>query len=255
MKSILIGATGFVGSNLRGQMYFDALASSRNIAEFNGQSFDIGVISAGDARKWYANQHPEEDREHIDRLMEGICGIDLKRVIHFSTVDVYAIKQGTELDLSGNISIDAYGSHRYLMEQTLRKHFADVVTVRLPGLYGEGLKKNLIFDISQKRALTGFNPDSTFQWFDLFELKRIIDFVEHTGVSEINVCTEPLSVKDLLSGLGISLGKASSDEPLVKYDIRSIYANAFSDEDNYLYSKKQSLNGIKIFLSRLSGIN
>jgi nucleoside-diphosphate-sugar epimerase len=249
MKTILIGATGFVGSNLRQQMPFDALLSSKNISDFKGQTVDLALVAAGDARKWYANQNPEEDRLHIERVIADISAINIKRVLHFSTVDVYASKRGDEAELAGQVSTDAYGRHRYLMERALKERFADVATIRLPGLYGPGLKKNIIFDLLQRRDLTGFNPDSAFQWFDLLELKRIVDFIEHTELQELNVCAAPLTVAELLEGLDLGLERVSEAAPLIRYDIRTIHAAGFGADGNYLYSKAQSLAGLKAFLA------
>lgn len=252
MKTILIGATGFVGSNLQQQILFDALLSSKNIGDFKGQNVELALVAAGDARKWYANQNPEEDRAHIERVIADISAINIKRVLHFSTVDVYVSKQGDEAALAGQVSADAYGGHRYLMEQALKERFTDVTTIRLPGLYGPGLKKNIIFDISQGRELNGFNPDSAFQWFDLLELKRIVDFVERTGLKEVNVCAEPLAVSELLEGLERDLSRVSVAAPLIRYDIRTAHAAAFGVDGDYLYSKAQSLAGIKAFLARVA---
>jgi nucleoside-diphosphate-sugar epimerase len=254
MKTILVGATGFVGSNLQQQMQFDSLLSSKNVGDLKGQSVDLAIVAAGDARKWYANQNPEEDRAHIERVIADISAINIKRVLHFSTVDVYASKQGDEAALTGQVSSDAYGGHRYLLEQALKERFTDVVTIRLPGLYGPGLKKNIIFDISQGRGLNGFNPDSAFQWFDLLELKRIVDFVESIGLKEVNVCAEPLAVSELLEGLGMDLSQVSVAAPLIRYDICTAHAAAFGADGDYLYSKAQSLAGIKAFLATLARV-
>ena len=254
MKTILIGATGFVGSNLQQQMQFDALLSSKNIGDFKGQSVDLALVAASDARKWYANQNPEEDRARIERVIADISAINIKRVLHFSTVDVYASKQGDEAALAGQVSADAYGGNRYLMEQALKERFTDVATIRLPGLYGPGLKKNIIFDISQGRDLSGFNPDSAFQWFDLLELKRIVDFVQRSKLKELNVCAEPLEVAELLEGIGLDISKVSGSAPLIRYDIRTAHAAAFGADGDYLFSKAQSLAGIKLFLANVAQV-
>lgn len=251
MKTILIGATGFVGCNLREQLHFDAFASSKNIADFKDERVDLAVIAAGDARKWFANLHPEEDKLHMRRLANDVAAIDCGRVLHFSTVDVYAFKQGDEADLVGRVSQEAYGGHRFEFEQFVRQRFGNVATIRLPGLYGPGLKKNIIFDISQGRDLRGFHPDSTFQWFDLGHLKRIVEYVERSGVETLNVAVEPVTVAELLDCAGVDAGSVSRSAPLVCYDIRTSHAEGFGGSDGYLYSKAQALEGIAGFLEGL----
>lgn len=248
MNTILIGSTGFVGSNLQTQMKFDALLSSRNIAEFKGVQVDLAIVAAGDARKWYANQHPTLDQQHIQQVINDICSININRVVHFSTVDVYASKAGDEDELARQISSDAYGGNRHRMERALVDRFKNVTTIRLPGLYGPGLKKNLIYDLSQGRDLNGFNPNSAFQWFDLLDLSKILEFVDRTGIQDLNVCAEPLTVSELLTALGLQKTLSSTAAQLIRYDIRTKHTNAYGKSGNYLYSKDESIAGIKRFL-------
>ena len=249
MKSILIGATGFVGGNLSQQIKFDVLASSKNISEFKGHFFDLVVIAAGDARKWYANANPKEDLHHISKLSDDICSINAKRVIHFSTIDVYKTKLGNELSLPDEITTETYGSNRYYLEEVIRRRFKNSSTIRLPALYGNGLKKNLIFDVLNNRELSSCNPESSFQWFDLNNLNNIIKFVEDNKIPLLNVCSEPLNVLELLLSLDIPTTDLSPAATLVKYDVTTIYGALFGKSGSYLYSKKQCVSGVKNFLN------
>ena len=67
--------------------------------------------------------------------------------------------------------------NRLRFESFLRAHCEDTKVVRLPGLFGVGLKKNLIFDAINNKDLSGFHPESTFQWFDMTELGRVVALV------------------------------------------------------------------------------
>ena len=136
-----MGSTGFVGSNLQSIGEFDALASSANISNFSGLHFDEMTIAAGDARKWYANQNADKDLIHIKSLIDGVKKIKADRVIHFSTVDAYANREGAERELAANVSKEPYGNHRYYLEQCLMDLYENVSVIRLPGLFGSGLKK------------------------------------------------------------------------------------------------------------------
>lgn len=248
LKTILIGATGFVGSNLQRHMQFDALLSSANIAEFRGVEVDLAIVAAGDARKWYANQHIDEDRQHMERLTKDVLAIRCHRIVHLSTVDVYATKQGDESALKGCVSTDAYGGHRHAFEQALRTHFDQVLTIRLPGLYGSGLKKNIIFDISQDRDLSGFNPASTFQWLDLKDLPNVMEIAQQNRLDTLNIAIEPLAVAELLQVCGLPVDRTRESAPLVRYDIRSRHADLFAGRDGYLFDKSHVLAGIAAFL-------
>lgn len=200
MSKMLVGYTGFVGSNLAQQIKFDYLVNSKNISEFVGSEVDELIISAGDARKWLANKEPENDLVHINKLFSDVSKIKPKSVMLFSTVDVYENKDGVyEGDFE--VAKQPYGRHRWQFEQRVKEHFENVRVVRLPGLFGNGLKKNIIFDIIVGKDISGFNPDSAFQWFHLNDLKKIIQYCEHNNVSELNVTSEPVTVSEVCNSV------------------------------------------------------
>lgn len=249
MKTILIGATGFVGGVLQRYISFDALASSRNISDFAGERFDFAIIAAGDARKWYANQNPERDAEHIDQLIEDIKPIRAHRLLQFSTVDVYATHQGDETLLPDAEAQHAYGANRLHMENVLRGLYENTHVVRLPGLFGHGLKKNLIFDIIQDRDLSGFHPESTFQWFDMTEIKRVVSLVWESGLDTLNLAIEPTTVREVLEMLGHPTSSLSVDAKRIAYDVRTVNASLFGHSGPYCYNKIETLERIARFFA------
>ncbi|MDB4309109.1 hypothetical protein N9913_02245, partial [Porticoccaceae bacterium] len=135
---------------------------------------------------------------------------------------------------------------RYHLEECLIKHYENVSTIRLPALFGTGLKKNVIFDFLNNRPLDGLNANSKFQWFDLDSLSEIIDAVDFHGIRELNVCSYPLSVQELLNYVGVEFNNNCAVSPAVKYDITSIHANKFNNI-NYLYDKQKTLESIGLF--------
>lgn len=248
MTRMLVGYTGFVGSNLTQQMEFDHLVNSKNIAEFAGTEVDELIISAGDARKWLANKEPENDMKHINKLFDDVSKIKSKKVVLFSTVDVYEDKKGV-YEGSFEVANQPYGKHRWQFEQQVSAHFDKVNVVRLPGLFGNGLKKNIIFDIIVGKDIRGFNPNSAFQWFHLDDLKKVIDYCENKKISELNVTAEPVSVAELCNSVNVDLALLDENAPLVKYDICSKYASEYSGVSDYLYSKQDTLEQITKYIA------
>lgn len=248
MKSILIGATGFVGGVLQRYIDFDALASSKNISDFAGEQFDFAIVAAGDARKWYANQNPERDAGHIDRLIEDIKPIQVRHLLQFSTVDVYATS-GDESSLTGAEAKHAYGANRLRLENGLRDLYENTQIVRLPGLFGPGLKKNLIFDTIQDRELSGFHPDSTFQWFDMTEIGRVVNLVRESGLNTLNLAIEPTTVREVLEALGHPTSGLSIAANRVEYDVRTANASLFGHRGPYCYEKTETLERIARFFA------
>ena len=73
---ILVGHTGFVGSNLAESHAFDLCFNSKNISEAFGSNPDVLVYSGVRAEKFLANKEPEKDFEIILESIENIKKID-----------------------------------------------------------------------------------------------------------------------------------------------------------------------------------
>lgn len=154
-KSALIGYTGFVGSNLLEQTTFNECYNSKNIGEIAGQEFDLVVCAGVSAIKWFANQNPEIDLSNIADLKHNISKAVIKHLVLISTVDVYDMPVMVDEDHVPDVNKqDFYGKHRYELEQWVmhQPNISSYTIVRLPGLFGKYLKKNLIFDIMNPLA-------------------------------------------------------------------------------------------------------
>jgi hypothetical protein len=145
---ILVGHTGFVGSNLAESHVFDLCFNSKNISEAFGLNPDVLVYSGVRAEKFLANKEPEKDFEIIQDAIENIKRINPKQIILISTVDVYpnpiAVDENSEIDLD---VVQPYGKNRLFLENWVASNFDDYLIVRLPGLFGKNIKKNFIFDL------------------------------------------------------------------------------------------------------------
>lgn len=145
---ILVGYTGFVGSNLSPQTHFDKKFNSKNIQEAFGLNPDVLVYSGVRAEKFLANNEPEKDFAIIEDAINNIKKINPKRIILISTVDVYP----TAVNVNEEIVIDEemlqpYGKNRLYLEKWVESNFEDYLILRLPGLFGLNIKKNFIYDI------------------------------------------------------------------------------------------------------------
>jgi len=249
MKVALIGCTGFVGQSILRSREISHRISRNNIASYAGAHFDLLIIAAGDARKWYANQNPREDAQHIRGLQAAISRVRASRVVQISTVDVLDGKAGDEQIPIIPSHCDTYGRNRLELEDFVRKQFVRCSVVRLPGLFGRGLKKNMIFDISQGRALSGFNPKSTFQWFDMNEVNRIIDLSLEHELPLLHVCGEPLIAGELASALNGQVATMQESAPLVRYDVHTRYGHLMpGSPPGYLYWAADTLQRIRHFM-------
>lgn len=145
---ILVGSTGFVGSNLSSQTKFDGLYNSKNISESFGLNPELLVYSGVRAEKFLANSEPDRDLDIIKNAIGNIISINPQKIVLISTVDVYP--NPVLVDENSEIEADqpqAYGRNRLYLEKWVENNFEDYLIIRLPALFGNNLKKNFIYDL------------------------------------------------------------------------------------------------------------
>ena len=144
----LVGYTGFVGGNLYAHGLYDAVYNSKNIAEAYGTSPDLLVYAGVRAEKFLANSFPIEDFKIMEEAFLNIKKIQPKKLVLISTVDVYKNPIGVDEDtVICEDELEPYGLNRYKLENMVREEWEDALIIRLPALYGEGLKKNFLYDL------------------------------------------------------------------------------------------------------------
>lgn len=145
---ILVGNTGFVGSNLQSEYDFNGLYHSENITEAYGKNPDLLVYSGVPAQKFLANKEPEKDFEIIENAISNIKKINPKEIVLISTIDVYKdpvdVDEDTKIDTE---NLQPYGYNRYYLEKWVSENIENHLIVHLPGLYGKNIKKNFIYDL------------------------------------------------------------------------------------------------------------
>lgn len=148
MKHTLVGYTGFVGSNLAASHKFDNLYNSANIQKSFGRHNGLVVYAGMPSEKFLANSNPQADYAIAQQAMQNIDSMKPDKLVLISTVDVYPDPQGVFEDTRiQNREAPAYGKNRLALENWVRREYPRALIVRLPGLYGKGLKKNFIYDM------------------------------------------------------------------------------------------------------------
>ena len=147
-RDLLVGSTGFVGGNLRAKHTFTAVCHSSDIAAQYGTQPDLCVYAGVPAAMFLANADPEADMEVMRTARENLRKIAPKSLVLISSIAVFADSRGRcEDDAPDTDGLPAYGRNRLQLEQWVREDFNDALIVRLPALYGAGLKKNFLFDL------------------------------------------------------------------------------------------------------------
>jgi nucleoside-diphosphate-sugar epimerase len=247
----LVGHTGFVGGNLARSHEFSDLFNSSTIGAISGREFELVVFSAARAEKWRINQDPDADRVHIDELERILGSFRTEQLVLISTVDVY--KHPLEVDENTPVpeeGLHPYGVHRYELEQFARDHFENVLVVRLPGLFGPGIKKNVVFDLLHDNGVEKIDHRGTFQYYNLERLWDDLSTALDAELELVNFATEPLSTGRIAEEcFGIEFRNEPEGSVPGRYDMRSIHAGIFDGESGYLYSADQVLADLRNFVA------
>ena len=253
-SSCLIGCTGFVGSNLLAAHAFDCAYNSQTVQAAYGQKFRLVVCAAPQARKWWANQHPNLDREMIDNLVKDLHQIEADRFVLISTIDVFPIVEGVDerFDCT-SLPNHAYGRHRLYLEELVRAQFPAAHIVRLPGLFGRGIKKNVIYDLLNDNDLNKIHPESRFQWYDLSRLWQDLEKVLAACLDLVVLATEPIGTEEIRKRffpwktIGANFGSPA------RYDMRSIHANVFGGSHGYVMNRSEIIDRLGRYLAAEGG--
>jgi sugar phosphate isomerase/epimerase len=247
----IVGYSGFVGSNLLKFYKFNYFYNSKNFNEATNMSFDELYFCGIPAVKWYANKYPLEDKETIDKIKDILKTINVKKIILISTIDVYE-----NVDLENNEDYECdwvinheYGRNRYLFEYFIKNTFTDYNIVRLPALFGSGLKKNIIYDLINNNQIYNIQINSCFQWYDLNWLKNDIDIIIRNNIKICNLFTEPIDTKTILEMFNYDIGSFNNSSKKITYNTKTKYSTLFnSSVDGYIKNKKQVEESIIQFI-------
>jgi hypothetical protein len=248
MTNGLIGYTGFVGSTLMKQASFDAVYRSTTISEIEGRSFDTLVCAGAPAQKWLANRDPSADLQKIDALIGYLASVTCKTLVLISTVDVFSNPlQVDERTVVSETGLAPYGRHRRKLERFVANRFPRNLIVRLPGLVGPGLRKNVIYDLLNGNNLSVIDSRGTFQFYPMVNLWHDIQTALHANLKLIHLTAEPISVAQVSAqGFGQPFENVLSG-PAASYDMQTCHAELFATHGAYQYSARETLQAIRAY--------
>ena len=254
MCDALIGHTGFVGGNLAAQHRFNAWFNSKNIEAVRSQRFDLLVLSAMPAAKWIANGDPAGDRAALERLWGCVRQAHATTVVVISTVDVYpqpvAVDEDAPIDPAAQ---QPYGQHRLMLEQFAADHFLRTLVVRLPGLFGPGLKKNAIYDLLHNNDVHKIHANGVFQFYNLARLWADVRKALDAGLSLVNLATEPVSIREVArEAFGVEFANDPGTRP-ARYDVRTKHAELFGGANGYTESRERVFAELRAFVAAERG--
>lgn len=231
------------------QHAFDAAYNSKNIGEIAGRTFDRLVFSGAQSKKWWANANPEADWNGIEAALSPLASVNAARPVLISTVDVLPDRKGLDesFDPHGQ-SAHPYGAHRLRIEDRLRALWPNLLIVRLPALFGRGLKKNVIYDLLTNNMLEAIQPESSFQYYDLERLWADIGVAEAAGLELIHLFPAPVRTRDIVERFFASLSIGANAGAPVHYDFRTRHGALYGGTDGYLYGREETMRRLEAFI-------
>jgi nucleoside-diphosphate-sugar epimerase len=244
----LIGSTGFVGGNLFRQTRFDLSCHRPDVDAIDGKSFDLLVCAGAPGEKWRANAEPEPDLANLRTLMSHLGKASAERFVLISSIDVYPNPSGVD----ENTPIDReaghpYGRHRLMLEDFCRSTFPSCLVVRLPALFGPGLKKNFVFDVLAGRNQNLTHHASVFQYYDVTRLWEDLNVAMRAGLTLVNVATEPLRADRVAEELTSEPFDNVTERGPVDYDMQTVHAPVWGAEPPYLQGADEVLSDLRSF--------
>ena len=246
--NLLIGSSGYVGSTLRAQTHFDFLYNSHNIASIKKEIDGVVVCAGAPAKKWIANKNPSADLKNIKKLITYIKSVRCVTFILISTIDVFKIPnnvdENSHVDENGLIP---YGMHRRMLENFVKNNFKNHLIVRLPGLVGPKLRKNIIFDFLNNNNLDQIDSRGMYQFYPMVNLWRDIQIALKEKINLIHLTAEPITVADVSKfGFNKIFNHILSSSP-INYDMKTLYAKLFGAKGNYQYSRDETIQAIRAY--------
>ena len=239
--SCLIGYTGFVGSNLRDQLYFDEYINRSNLDHIRGRLFHH-LFRSNAGSMWHANNHPEEDNTALQLYVNELKTVKADRFVLLSTINVYGLAKSDEIldEECEPCPTTVYGTNRLKLERFVQSHFPMHQIVRLPGLFGPHLKKNVLYDLTHNHRIEHIQLHYAFQWYNIERLA--LDLKTYRDHSVFNITVPLIYTRDLVKWSVWDPGRCQNTQ----------FANMphIQSKVGYLQSKHQIEQGIKAYLQK-----
>jgi hypothetical protein len=227
-ETSLIGHTGFVGGALLRQARFDACFNSATIAAIEGQSFGTLVCAAAPGSMLEANRAPERDAAQIDALIERLAKVRAERFVLISSIAVLEdFAGGYDETTQAFQQALGYGRHRRALEAFVEDHFASSLIIRLPALFGHGLRKNFLFDLlnpvpsllteaTRDALLTALDP-ALSRWVGALYTPDAVTGLLKLDRTALNAGRRRAALEDALTALGASATQFHHPETTYQY--------------------------------------
>ncbi len=182
MRIIIIGSRGFIGSHLttffklkegneitgcdikvddQDKHYFQVDKMHPDYSKiFKDTQYDVCIYAGGNGSVPYSIERPDVDFHLntllVDLLLENIKAFQHNcKFVHISSAAVYGSVESLPITEASEVKpMSPYGWNKYLAEIICKKYYSlynvPTISLRVFSVYGEGLRKQLFWDMHQK---------------------------------------------------------------------------------------------------------
>lgn len=207
-RFLIVGYRGFLGSNIYNYFRTNSNYIVDGIDLDNMQDIDYSarynylIYAAGNSKTYLPKQDPLQciKLDFVD-LLEIPKKIITDKIIFFSSSLVYSDNKSQTEDTIIDISkITLYALHKIVMERYIKEFFNNWLILRPTGFWGNGLKKNLLYDLRNNRTDIFYDITSKFDFINVIDFCKIIDILKKQTNQIFNVGSGiTLSVSEILS--------------------------------------------------------
>ncbi len=236
MRICLLGYTGFVGKTVYDylRVEHDVCGLCSTSALIPTEEFDIVVNCAGSSKKYLAQKDPAEDFRINMNVLHTLLKLDTKRVVHISSIDARSKPDNN------------YTISKIITERYIQLYFPDAPILRLGGMVGPNLKKNVVFDIVNNKDIF-ITFDSICNYISTQEVARVVEKVIDLNIKGKTItvaASKPIKVNEIIEEARKLSMMFDKSEGSKKED----YEQVDLEELNKFFDVKDSKHYIKEYL-------
>lgn len=180
MLVYVFGGQGFIGSAfcryLKSKNIKYISLNRKNYKNFFNTKCDIFINCNGNSVKWLSEKNYKDDfHKNVISTYNTLKNYNFKKYILISSGEVYNknLKIKKEISKIYLNNLSNYGLNKIISEQIVTRICNNYLIFRMGGFVGSGLKKNIIYDLVNKKKIWS-SPQSIFQFIDVDMVPPII---------------------------------------------------------------------------------
>lgn len=281
MKVLITGISGFIGNYLCKKWIDEGIevistVRNRNDINLNCQivygdlSLGLNYFEPVDVIVHTAAQTPKEGITLDDYISSNICGTkkiieyaqkyNVRKIIYISSISIYGdICEDVIDEDTSIINPNYYGLTKYIAECLLNESNLDCVSLRLPGILGEGANNIWLAKVVRKMIngedVQFYNPNSLFNnMLHIRDLEKFLSkliFSDFSGFEKLVLgCKETLRVEEVIFFLKKYL-KSKSETISKKDNDKKSFSISVNRALRRGFSSMESRETLKIFCDEL----